>query len=57
MDNFSRKAKFEDIKHDIEAVKFHAIRYDTGQRDKLSLACYQFIQQAKMKGHHIDLNA
>jgi hypothetical protein len=49
LNNFSRKAKFESVKYDEEAVKFHAEKYDAGFRYPLGLACYQLTQIIKMK--------
>ena len=47
--NFTRNAKFENVKYDEKALRFHAEKYELGFRYPLSLACYQFLQIAKMK--------
>ena len=47
--NYSSKARYEDIKYDLEAVKFHAEKYEAGIRTPLTLACYQAIEIMKMK--------
>jgi hypothetical protein len=49
LNNFSRKAKFDNVKYDEEAVKFHAEKYDAGFRYPLGLACYQLTEIIKMK--------
>lgn len=54
MDNYSRKAKFEDIKDDWEAVKFHALKFELGYVYPLSVACYHHYQSNK--DSHADSN-
>jgi len=49
MDNYSRKAKFETVRFDEEAVAFHAMKFELGFRYPLSVACYQMLQIIKMK--------
>lgn len=49
MDNYSKKAKFDNVKFDEDAMKFHAEKYKLGFRYPLSLACYQFLEIVKMK--------
>lgn len=56
MDNYSRKAKFENVKYDEEALQFHAEKYRLGFRYPLSLACYQFLEIAKMKEEALNDN-
>ena len=48
-DNYNRKAKFDNVKYDEDALRFHAEKYELGFRYPLSLACYQYLQIAKMK--------
>ncbi len=38
----SRKAKFEEVKFDKEALDFHADRYESGSVDKLAKQCHQW---------------
>jgi len=57
MDNYSRKSKFENVKYDEEALRFHAEKYELGFRYPLSLACYQYLQIAKMKEERRENNA
>jgi hypothetical protein len=54
MDNFSRKAKFESVRFEHEAVMFHSMKYELGFRYPLALACYQLHQIIKMKEAKID---
>ncbi len=41
-DLFSRKAKFEEVKWNIDAVVFHKNRYDNGSVDPLARQCMQY---------------
>lgn len=41
MDLYSRKAKFDEVKKNKEALEFHADRYDSGSRDSLAKLCWQ----------------
>lgn len=54
--NYSRKARFDDVKFDEEALKFHAEKYELGFKYPLSFACYQFMQIAKMKEEQLREN-
>lgn len=56
MDNYNRKAKFDNVKYDEEALAFHAEKYELGFRYPLSLACYQYLQIAKMKEEALNEN-
>lgn len=56
MDNFNRKAKFDNVKYDEKALRFHAEKYELGFRYPLSLACYQFMQIAKEKEKRLNEN-
>lgn len=40
---FSRKASFEQVKSDYEALTYHYSRYRLGERDLLAIQCFQFI--------------
>lgn len=52
--NYSSKAKYDDIKYDLDAVKFHAEKYEAGIRSPLTLACYQAIEIMKMKEERLN---
>lgn len=52
--NYSSKARYDDIKYDLEAVTFHAEKYEAGIRSPLTLACYQAIQIMKMKEERLN---
>lgn len=41
-DLFSRKAKFEEVKWNIDAVMFHKSRYEGGSVDPLARQCMQY---------------
>jgi hypothetical protein len=45
MDKFSRKAKFESVKFDKDALTFHASKYIAGAVYPLAKQCYQFVQR------------
>jgi hypothetical protein len=47
--NYSRDAKFDNVKFDPEAVMFHTLKYEMGFKYPLSIACYQMTQIIKMK--------
>jgi hypothetical protein len=47
--NYSRDAKFDNVKFDQEAVMFHTLKYEMGFKYPLSIACYQMTQIIKMK--------
>lgn len=53
-DNYSRNAKFDNVKFDQEAVMFHALKYEMGFRYPLSMACYQMTQIIKMKEERLN---
>jgi hypothetical protein len=44
MDLFSRKAKFHDVVKNEQAVVFHAVKYQSGNRYPLAIMCFQHIQ-------------
>lgn len=46
-DLMSRKAKFEDVKQNAKALRFHCDRYESGAVDKLALQCYQYLRILK----------
>lgn len=52
MDNFSRKAKFESVKFDPEAIKFHAQKYTAGAVYPLAKQCFQYVQILKTRLPH-----
>jgi hypothetical protein len=54
MDNFSRKAKFDNVRFEMEAVEFHAMKYEMGFRYPLALSCYQLKQIVIMKEEHVN---
>ena len=51
--NYSRKAKFDTVRFDEEAVKFHCEKYEHGIKYPLSLACYQMTKIAEMKAERL----
>jgi hypothetical protein len=56
--NYSKKAKFEDVKFDPDAVKFHAENFMQGQVYPLAKHCYGFIQQYKTRSaYQVYLNS
>jgi hypothetical protein len=42
---FSNKADPELVKKDPEAVRYHAVRFQSGHRYPLALLCFHLIQQ------------
>lgn len=56
MNLYSDKAKWDNVKFDFDAVKFHALKYLHGHRDKLSLTAYQYVKQVEQtKGITVNL--
>lgn len=49
MDLLSRKAPFELVKDNQQAVDFHANRRENGAVDALAKLCHQLKQQQKMR--------
>ena len=49
VDVFSRKAAFEEVKENEEAIDFHVRRFERGNRDELARLCYQHSMMAKDK--------
>lgn len=47
MDLFSRKAKFEFVIANEEAIMFHAVKWQAGARYELAKQCFQYVQQKK----------
>lgn len=47
---FSKKAKYEDVLLEREAVKFHYWRHTQGHRDMLARQCFQFIESKILEG-------
>lgn len=52
MDNYSRKAKFELVKFDLGAVKFHADKYSEGAVYSLAKQCFQYLQLKNIRTAH-----
>ena len=52
MDKFSRKAKFEQIKYDVDAVKFHSDKYLAGSVYPLAKQCFQLVQYLKNRNSY-----
>lgn len=46
-DLYTRKAPFDQVKRDLNAVKFHMQRYENGSIDTLAKQCFQHWQQLK----------
>jgi hypothetical protein len=44
---FSQKAKFEEVVKNDEALQFHYLNFENGQRYTLARLCYQYIQGKK----------
>lgn len=42
-----RKAKFDEVRHDLKAVLFHMHRYENGSVYTLAKQCFQYWQQLK----------
>lgn len=49
MDNMSRKAKFESVKFDEKALKFHADKYLSGSVYPLSKQCFQYVELLRIR--------
>jgi hypothetical protein len=49
MDNLSRKAKFENVKFDEKALKFHADKYLSGSVYPLAKQAFQYVQLLKIR--------
>jgi hypothetical protein len=50
MDLFSRKAKFHDVVKNEEALVYHAVKYQGGNRYPLAVMCFQHLQhKARLK--------
>jgi hypothetical protein len=49
MDKFSRKASFDSVKYDKEALKFHALKYEEGAVYPLAKQCFQFVQLVNIR--------
>lgn len=48
-DPYSKKAKYWEIVNNQDAVKFHAARFENGQRDQLAKMCFTHIEHDKYK--------
>ena len=49
MDNMSRKAKFESVKFDAKALKFHADKYLSGSVYPLAKQCFQYVELLRIR--------
>lgn len=49
MDNMSRKAKFENVKYDEKALKFHADKYLSGSVYPLAKQAFQYVELLKIR--------
>jgi len=49
MDNMSRKAKFESVKFDHKALKFHADKYASGSVYPLAKQCFQYVELLRIR--------
>jgi hypothetical protein len=49
VDNLSRKAKFDTVKYDQKALKFHADKYLSGSVYPLAKQCFQYVQLLKIR--------
>lgn len=47
--NMSRKAKFEDVVRDSDALEYHIRRYESGSVYQLAKDCFQYAQLQKTK--------
>jgi len=45
---YERKAKFEEVVKDIDALKFHAEKFEQGFRYPLAKECYQYVKVNKI---------
>jgi hypothetical protein len=50
--NMSRKAKFEDVVKDKEALEYHVRRYEAGSVYQLAKDCFQYAQLQKTRGDY-----
>lgn len=50
VDKLSRKASFEQVKYDLNAVKFHAEKYQSGSVYPLAKQCFQLVQYLNNRG-------
>lgn len=55
MNLYSEKAKWDNVKYDLDAVKFHALKYLMGHRTALATVSYQYIKQLE-KSKNIVIN-
>lgn len=49
MNNMSRKAKFENVKFDEKAIKFHAAKYNSGSVYPLAKQCFQYVELLRIR--------
>jgi len=50
--NMSRKAKFEDVIKDKEALDYHVRRYEAGSVYQLAKDCFQHVQLLKARSDY-----
>lgn len=50
--NMSRKAKFEDVVKDREAIEYHVRRYESGSVYQLAKDCFQHVQLLKTRNDY-----
>jgi hypothetical protein len=42
---FSKNASFEDVQKDPEAMRYHAVKFQTGHRYALALLCFHAVKE------------
>lgn len=47
--NKSMKAKYDNVRFDMDAVHYHAHKFETGSVYPLSKRCYQHVQMMKLR--------
>lgn len=56
MNLYSKASKWDDVKEDAEAIKFHALQYLTGHRDALAKMAFQHVKHVEhTKGITVNL--
>lgn len=49
MNLFSQNASFEDVKKDIDALTYHAVKFEGGHRYPLAIQCFAHIQVRELE--------
>lgn len=49
MDLFSKKAKFDQVRFSMDAIQFHANRYENGSVDTLAKQCHQYLMLERQR--------